>query len=152
MEYNEIEQYFENNQIDELLMKYKVCFDDVDYHENLLINHVLNDINSVREAIQRLSGLYMSLRRPFAIAETAVENGKSRHYHTLKIQQETTAPDKKLISASLEREASLLVAPFRRARNLFEAYLASCEKAIGSCQSLLSSLKVEKGLPQGIDR
>ena len=149
MNYKEIEQYFGNNQIDDLLEKYIECFNDVDYYEKLLINHVLNDISGVREAIQRLSGLYMSLRRPYAIAETFIENGKARHYHNLKIKHDNENPDKKIISAALEREASYFVAPFRRARNLFAAYVESCEKGIGSCQSLLNSLNKEKGLPQG---
>ena len=152
MDYKEIEQYFENNQIDDLLGKYKDVFYEVDYHEKLLMNHVLNDINSVREAIQRLSGLYMSLRRPLSIADTAVENGKSRQYHNLKIQHDNEKPDEKFISSSVEREASLSVAPYRRARNLFAAYVESCEKGIGSCQSLLNSLNKEKGLPQGVER
>ena len=149
LNYKEIESYFNNNNIDDLLKIYEECFNDVDYYETQLIHHKLSDIFSVREAIQRLSGLYMSFRKPLAIATTSIENGKARHYHHLKMKHDTEESNKKFISSSLDREASYLVAPYRRARNLFEAYVASCEKSIVGCQSLLSSLKTEKGLPQG---
>jgi len=131
----------------ELLNLYQECFDRVDYYEECLRNHVFDNITSVRESIQELSGLLVAFQKPLSISITTLENNKVREYHTLKMETESIE-GKKFMSAPTEREASYRVSGFRRARNTFQGYYAVCDRIVGCFQSLLSSLKQEERRPQ----
>lgn len=142
----EIESYFNKNALEELLSIYQSTFTDIDYYEECLRNHVFDNIVSVRDALQVMGGLFMSMQKPFSIAETIMKNQKEKIYYDLKCV--AIKEHKNFVSAPADREASYKVSVLRKIRNKFENKAAVCDRITGILQSLLSSIKKEVNMPQ----
>ena len=127
-----------NQVIDEL----KDDFTQVEYYANTVLKgNLANNPEEAKKALSILTGLYMIFRTVLAIAESIKKNNEIGYYEKLRI--EAGKNNEKFTSSVAERQASNHVRNYRRIRNIIEAYLDSCEKAIGSLQSILKNEKRE---------
>ena len=78
------------------------------------------------------------------VAESTKTEEEDRHYCTQKMALEKNG--EKVVSAVLEREASLAVANYRTIRNVIESYVKVVNTMIMSSQSLMRSGRDERML------
>ena len=139
MNYTEVEEYFQTENLDGLLKACQTMFDLIDSNTQLLISNRVDSPISCQKMLEELCGVYGFLRPVHAVASTVKKDMEEREYHNLKINTEG-----KFVSTVAEKEASRLTQEYRRVRNIVEAYVNICEKLIGVGQSLLKSLQEEK--------
>lgn len=143
MRVKEIEILFQGEAtLEKALDGCKEAFDRVDYHSNNMRIGVTDNPEEVKTALNELTGILMNLKPILAIAETFKKNEETKRYNEIKINTENEG-SKKFVSASAEKEASAYVATYRRIRNLIQAYVDSCEKAISTLQSVLKFMTEE---------
>jgi hypothetical protein len=123
------------------LVDYKDVFEMVDDYGQQLIQGVLSNGEDYRVCLDKLTGAYISLEPLYTMAEAKKLNAELGTYVTLKRELENKG--EKVVAASLEKEASLIVADFRRIRAILEGYVEACSKAIGTCQAQLKRLELE---------
>jgi len=130
----ELEEHFKTeNGLQIVLEEYSSVLDKIDEYSDLALNHKLDNPAVIDKALDVMQGCYGKLQPVLAEAESAKQYQEDRHYHT--VREETEATGKKFVSATADREASLVVAPFRRVRNLFDKYVQISEKSISVLQS-----------------
>lgn len=135
----EIEKCFQDEKtLEKVLDEIKIDIEKIDYWANLMKDGITLNPEEAKNALNDLTARFMSLKTVLAIAETEKKNREIRHYNKIRIDIENkTRPDKKFVSASAEKEASVFVAKYRRIRNIIKAYMESAEKGISTMQSLL---------------
>lgn len=143
MRYYETEQFFkEESKLNEVLEKCQDVFDKIDEISGKLRAGKITTSVECQGLLQELGGIFAYLNPIYKIAEVEKKNRQERIYIELKMDIENT--DKKFSSAPTEREASALVAPYRRVRGILEGYVEICKILIISCQSLLRALQEER--------
>lgn len=164
MIYSDIIRYFEKGQtgIAELL---KICQDEFELIEDIkgkLKTYQIADEESLYEALSQLTGIYMHFEPIFFIAQSYKETEEDRVYSAIRVAGETgqenykdevlgfEIPIKKVTDNILKTEAHRAVGLYIRARNIFEAYINSCNQGIISIQTLLKRNKRDEyNKPQG---
>lgn len=142
----EIEAKFQSvDTLGEVLELCKSEFERIDYYAATVLKSSLSDNpQAVIEALNELTGIYMTLKPVVAISETEKSNREIRQYNVLRIELENAGG--KFTSASVEKQASEFVSSYRRIRNVITAYLESAEKAISTLQSILKYLITERNI------
>ena len=137
----EIEQYFQDEStLGKVLEECKADFELIDYYANSVLKTKLaNNPDEAKGALLVLAGVFSNLSTVLSIAITEKNNRETRAYDTLRIEIENAGG--KFTSASVEKQASLTVASYRRIRNIIEGYMNGCEKMIVSLQSTLKNEK-----------
>lgn len=96
------------------------------------------DGESINTLLIQATGIWGHLKVVCEAIDTYKTNKELAFYHTQKVKIES-ANEKFNVSAT-EKEARALTNDERRIRNLVEAYMASADKIILSCQSVLKYL------------
>jgi len=137
----EIEQYFQDEgTLGKVLEECKADFELIDYYANSVLKTKLaNNPDEAKGALLVLAGVFSNLSTIHSIAITEKNNRETKAYDTLRIEIENAGG--KFTSASVEKQASLTVASYRRIRNIIEGYMNGCEKMIVSLQSTLKNEK-----------
>lgn len=142
----DIEKLFASEDtLDKVLEECKETFERIDYYATNMKQGITNNPEEAKNALNELTGLYMTLKTISVIAETEKKNREIKHYNTRRIDIENEG-SKKFTSAPMEKEASNAVASYRRIRNIILGYISSVEKAISTLQSLLKFMGEEMKL------
>jgi hypothetical protein len=138
MKYDKIEKYFQEGEtgVTQLLVDCKDAFDTIEEYKGLLIANIITDIDSYKEALNRITGLYGFFEPIFNLAQAYKEIKEDEAYSNLRVQAETEG--KKLTADALKVEAHKAVSLFIRTRNIFESYVNITEKFIITIQSQLN--------------
>jgi len=141
----EIEKHFQSEEtLDKVLEALTEDIEKVDYWANVMKQGLTINPEEAKEALNDLTGRFMSLKTVLSIAESEKKNRETRAYNNIRIEKENES--KKFVSASADKEASGRIANYRRIRNIIQAYVDSCEKAISTMQSLLKHMSEEMKL------
>lgn len=145
--YKEIFRYLQSEEgLEKLLEEYVKVFDAVDEISDMMVEGVYEGGEQIKSALVRLSGLQGKLRLPTKVLEAEEINRKLRFYMEIR---KANGFGENISSSAAEKEASAKVSKYREVRNIFLAYLETCESKITSCQSVLKhmtqELKVAKG-------
>ena len=147
MRIQDIEPLFDSEEtLDKVLEKCKEDFNLIDYWSGVRKNNITDNSAEIRKALNELSGCYANLRVILAIAESEKKNREVKFYESLKIETENDG--KKFVSTVADKQASGLVASYRRIRNIVSAYLESCDKHIITLQSILKDIGKDYNHPQ----
>lgn len=143
MEIRKLEKLFKKEDtLDEVLTECKVEFDKINYYAGVMRKGIIDDNPAeAKSALNKLTGIYMTLKSVLAIAESEKKNREIRYYDQKRIDTENAG--KKFVSAPVKEEASASVAPYRRVRNIVSAYVDACLKAISTLQSILKYMAIE---------
>jgi len=143
MNYKDIEQYFEtDDKLEGILEKGQEIFKKIDDISGKMRSGLLTTTIECSNTLQELSGIFAYLNPIYKIAETSEKDKFERAY--MDIKKDMEANNEKFVSASGEKEASIIIKDYRRIAHIFEAYIEVCKVLIGSCQSLLKALTEEK--------
>ena len=143
MQFVEIDRYFETNEtVLEVLEPCTEIFDRIDEIGGLLRQRSYNNPKEITDLLQELNGMVNFLKPIDGVAMSAKQENEDRTYNDIKIA--ILKEDGKVVSAALDREASLAVANYRRVRNVIESYISVCETCIISCQCLLKGQQSER--------
>lgn len=135
-------EYFETKEgLNQLLTDYAEVFSMIDDYGQQLIAGVLSSGEDYRVCLDKLTGAYTALEPLYTQAEAKKLNEELQAYVSMKRDLESKG--EKVVAASLDKEASLAVADFRRVRAILEGYVEACSKAIGTCQTQLKRLELE---------
>lgn len=144
----EIEALFQSEDtLDQVLEKCKEDFEKIDYWSGVRKSNLTNNSEEIDKALNELSGCYSNLRTILGIAETEKKNRQVRHKESIRIDAGNAG--EKYVDSKAETEASAVVAPYRRIRNIIGAYVESVEKHIVTLQSILKDLAKDFNHPQG---
>jgi hypothetical protein len=127
--------------LEKLLTDYKETFEMIDDYGQQLMQGILTTPDDYKICLDKMTGAYVSLEPLYTMAVAYKENEETREWVSLKRELESKA--EKVVAASLDREASALVAMPRRIRGVLEGYVESCAKAIGTCQTQLKRIEFE---------
>lgn len=136
-----IDYFVDTESLEKLLVDYKDTFDMVDDFGQQLIQGILSSGEDYRICLDKLTGAYVALEPLYTMAEAKKLNEELQAYVSMKRELENKG--EKVVATSLEKEASLAVAEFRRVRAILEGYVESCAKGIGTCQTQLKRLELE---------
>jgi hypothetical protein len=143
MLYSNIESFFtDENSVLEILPECMEQFDRIDAIGAVLRDRGFSSPASLEELIRELNGINAFLTPILGVATSAKTENEDRFYNSRKIEIEKEGG--KFTSASVDREASLSVANFRRVRNSIEAYVSVINTLIMSSQSLLKNSERER--------
>lgn len=143
MQYNDIERYFESdNTVVEVLEPCVEIFNRIDEIGQSLRNRTYNNPKDISDLLQELNGILIFLKPIYGIAESAKTENEDRFYNDRKNTIEKEGG--KIVSAVLDREASLSVSNYRRVRNVIESYISVAETCIISSQCLLKGQQQER--------
>lgn len=143
MKYENIVAYFnEENGIENLIKDYKPIFDMIDDIGADFLQNMCTTMPEYKERLNKLTGAYISLEPLYSLAVAHKLNEETSAY--VRTKEETEQRGGKVISAAIEKQASLAVANFRRIRNILEGYVLSCEKGIVTCQTQMKRLEEDK--------
>ena len=117
MDYLNIEKYFIDNKLEELLALYAEDFKSVDEYSKSFVNNLLISAVECQEALDVLTGLYMKLNVVYSIAD---------YYY-----------QKKKELSKINKDLAVTTMNFLRVRNIFKAYLDNIKKSISTSQSQL---------------
>lgn len=135
-------EYFDSKDgLEKLLTDYKDVFEMVDDYGQQLISGILSTPDDYKTCLNKMTGAFVSLEPLYTMAEAKKRNEELCTYVTLKRELESKGD--KVVATSLEKEASLAVADFRRIRAVLEGYVEACAKAIGTCQTQLRRIEFE---------
>jgi len=138
----EIEKHFQQEDtLNKVLEALKEDIEKIDYWSSIMKRGITVNPEEAKDALNDLTGRFMSLKTILSIAETEKKNRETRKYNEIKMAKENAK--QKFVSASADKEASAFVGDYRRIRNLIQAYVDSCEKAISTLQSLLKYMGEE---------
>lgn len=142
MRIQEIEKYFQKEDtLDKVLEECSEDFEKIDYYAGIMKDGITDNPEEAKDALIKLTGIFMSLKIVLSIAETEKKNREGRYYDQLRIDTENEG--KKFVSSVADKQASVLVSNYRRVRNSITGYVNSCEKAISTLQSILKYLGEE---------
>lgn len=143
-----IEEYLQSEEtLSKVLDEIKDDIEKVDYWANLMKDGITLNPEEAKNALNDLTGRFMSLITALSIAETEKKNRETRHYNKIKMDIDNgVRSEKKFVSTVADKEASAVVASYRRIRNIIKAYMESAEKGISTMQSLLKFLSEEAKL------
>jgi len=141
----EVIKYIEKDGVDKLYKKFEKYFEEVDKLSEIFATGDLLDEYQLSHALDRLTGIYMK----FNIIANAIDSYKTNKELAF-IEQAFAEAEKKPIVAQIEKSARASTKELRTYRGDFLNYANSAEKGIGTCQSRLKRLSVEKGA-RGID-
>lgn len=127
--------------LEKLLVDYKDTFEMVDDYGQQLIQGILNTPEDYATCLDKLTGAFISLEPLYTMAVAYKENEEIKAYVSMK--RELEAKGEKVVAASLEKEASVIVEIQRRVRNILEGYVEACAKGIGSCQTQLKRFEFQ---------
>lgn len=134
--------YFVNAEgLEKLLIDYKDTFEMIDDYGQQLIQGILSSGEDYKVCLDKFTGAYICLEPLYTQAVAYKENEELMFYVTTKREMEATG--EKVVSASLDREASASVNIQRRVRSVLEGYVEACSKGIGTCQTQLKRLELE---------
>lgn len=142
--YDELEKYFDNEDIlDALLQDYKIKFKQVeDYWDSLQKGEIVG-YDAIDETLTKLTGLYMELNVIAIIADTEVQ--KKKGFFNLQFTREAENEGKKVVQSSIDRQVDKAVQPWRRVRNILQAYCDSCKSGKETAQSRLKVFSETRG-------
>jgi hypothetical protein len=124
-----------------LLTDYQPTFEMIDDYGQQMMQGILSTPEDYKTCLDKMTGAYVSIEPLFTMAVAYKENEETRLWVGLK--RELEEKGEKITAASLDREASALVAMPRRVRAVLEGYVESCSKAIGTCQTQLKRIEFE---------
>lgn len=132
--------YFDNiDGLEKLLKDYSEIFEMIDDFGQQLIAGIPNTPDDYKEILDKLTGAYISLEPLYTQAEAKKLNEELQAYVDKKRELEEKGD--KIVSATLDREASLAVADYRRIRAVLEGYVEACGKGISTCQTQLRRIE-----------
>jgi len=132
-------KYFENEEtLNQILVDYKDLFNQIEDYGQQLVSGVISTSEDFTNLLNFATGAYTSLETLYSIAEATKLNEELKQYVTLKRDLESKG--EKVVATSLDKEASLAVANYRRIRAILEGYVLSSEKIIATCQSQLKRM------------
>jgi hypothetical protein len=135
-------EYFEDTDgLEKLIADYKDVFEMIEDYGTQLRSGVAYTADDYKECLDKLTGAFISLEPLYAVAEAVKLNQETQAYVSMKKALEDKG--EKVVAASLEKESSLSVAPYRRVRAILEGYVEACSKGIGTCQTQLKRLETE---------
>ena len=117
MDYLDIEQFFTDNKLEELLSLYKEDFEDADEYSKSFINNLLISATECQEALDVLTGLYMKFNVVYNIADFYYQKKKEL--------------------GKMNKDLTISTMTYLRVRNIFKAYIDNVKRAISTCQSQL---------------
>ncbi len=117
MNYLDIEKFFTEGKLEELLNLYAEDFESIDEFSKQFVNNLLISAVECQEALDVLTGLYMKLNIVYSIAD---------YYY-----------QKKKELSKINKDLAVTTMTFLRVRNIFKAYLDGCRKSISTAQSQL---------------
>lgn len=133
-------KYFESEEnLNEILEDYASIFELLDNNSNALLQGQLTTSDQFRQLLNEATGAYGSLEPLYSLAVAYKENTELHAYVEKKRDIENRGD--KIVVASLEKEASLSVAGFRRIRNILEGYVNVAEKLITTSQTQLKRIE-----------
>lgn len=132
--------YIEKEGIDKLYKKFEKYFEEVDQWSEKFSTGDLLDEYVLSHALDRLTGIYMK----FHIIAEAIDSYKTNQELNYSVNAFKNSKVKINVS-QIDIEARESTKNLRMYRSDFLNYSDSCEKGIGTCQSRLKRLSVEKG-------
>jgi len=148
MRIHELEKLFKKEiYLDKILEECQEDFEQIDYYAQTMKDGVTDIPEEAKTVLNKLTGIFMSLKVIGVIAETEKKNRETRAYETLRIDTENAG--NKFVSSVAEKQASLEVANYRRIRNIIQGYISACEKAISTLQSVLKFMGEEMKIQGG---
>jgi hypothetical protein len=142
----QIEKYFYEERLEELLQCFQKDFEIIDDYSKLLSGNSLDDQSSCHEALNILSGIYMRLNIVYHIAQYQYDKRCLEYFKARKEEIGNTMYGEKFKAIDIKREANIKFSVYMRIANIFHAYLTSSEKGILTLQSKLKFLKLELSL------
>ena len=134
--------YFINTEgLEKLLTDYKDIFEMIEDYGQQLVQGIISTPSDYKSCLDKLTGAYITLEPMYAVAESVKLNEELKKYMELKRNLEGLG--EKVVASSLDKEASLSVASFRRVRAVLEGYVEACTKGIGTCQTQLKRIEFE---------
>ena len=141
----EIIQYIIDDETDKLYKKFEKYFEEVDKWSETFATGDLLDEYTLSHALDRLTGIYMK----FHIIAEAIDSYKTNQELDYSVKTFKECKGKANVS-KIDKESRASTNELRLFRADFLNYAESAEKGIGTCQSRLKRLTVEKGA-KGID-
>jgi len=134
--------YFDSQEgLTQLLADYQDVFAMIDDYGQQLIQGIPSSGEDYKEILDKLTGAFIALEPLYTQAEAKKLNEELSAYVSMK--RELESKGEKVVAASLDKEASLAVAEYRRVRAILEGYVEACSRAISSCQAQLKRLELE---------
>jgi len=132
-------KYFENEEaLDQILVDYKDLFELLEDISQQLLQGIVTTADQYKEILNQTTGAFGTLQPLYSLAIAYKENSELRYYVEKKRELENKG--EKIVATSLDKEASLAVANFRRIRAILEGYVLSSEKIIITAQTQLKQL------------
>lgn len=116
----------------ELLVEAKAIFEKIDNIGKELFEGTDRKLEYYYNILDVLSGCYIYLSPNTKRLEADKKNDELDCYMALKL--DATQNETKFVSAPAERESSLTVKNLRKARNIFQGYLAATEMSINTAK------------------
>lgn len=143
----EIEYYFKQNQLEELLSKYQDCFTDINKYEEEFKQGTIITAVTTDKAMKHLGSLFCSLNIVSVLAKIYADDAKTSRINYLRSQYATE--NREVGITELKQQAYEYAKNFNRIQAVFEGYRDNCEKLIFICQSSLKSEERERSLNRG---
>ena len=145
MRIKELEKLFQDKaNLDLVLEDLKREMIKVDEWSELMRDGQTNNPELCKQALSELTGIFMRLNTAISVAISEKSNREVRAYN--RIKQETEQAEGKVISASIEKQASAEIADYRRIRNYIQGYVDACKTALSSLQSIAKQIIEESKL------
>lgn len=125
-----------------LLDEYNEQFAFVDEVADQLRSGVIDTPDVVDSTMKQLMGVYASLNTVVFLLDTEYELRLSKEFFRLRIDYDSK--EKKTSDKTVENEAKLNMATWKRVSTVFDGYLNNTEKLISGFQSSLKSLQSER--------
>lgn len=134
-----LEQKFQKEEtLNEVLEDLKDDFEKVDYWASIRKQNITDNNAEVDRALNELSGALSNLRTALGVAESEKKNREVRHKNQIRIDVENAG--EKYTDTKATTEASAFIAPYRRVRNIIQAYYEATQTQISTLQSILKDL------------
>jgi hypothetical protein len=138
----QVEDYFKENRLEELLKECLETFDKINDVIALLKYSKINNPTMAVENIQILGGCSGYLNDIFVIAKLYEEDNATQKFNELRIAYEKSpivdnkGNVKLFIQGTAEKEAFEYVAIYRRIRSIVQGYIDKCASNIGVLQTM----------------
>lgn len=141
----EVKVYLEKEGIEKLYKRFEKYFQEVDTWSKKFVEGDLLNEYELNQALDRLTGIYMKFH-PIASAIDSYKTNKELAFKENAFANAKAKPNVSKINESARASTKEL----REYRGDFLNYAESAEKGIGTCQSRLKRLTIEKGA-KGVD-
>ena len=143
MDYQTVKQYMDDEQgLLDLIDNYKPTFEKIEELSKHMREKHITSATQGEQLLQELNGVYGSLLPISNALETEAKNKEEREYQLIKTK--AIAAGEKFVDAATKHAAANTAAEYKSVASWFGAYAEICKVQIGSCQSLLNSLRDEK--------